>query len=88
MDRSFISGPDINAKSNAIIWAVAELGSKLGMEIVAEGIETAEQVARVQAAGCTMGQGYHFSRPVPPYLINTLIEAGGFDRADDMLRIA
>ncbi len=88
VDRSFVSGPDINSKSNAIIWAVAELGAKLGMEIVAEGIETAEQVARVQAAGCTMGQGYHFSRPVPPYLINTLIQAGCFDPADDMLRIA
>ncbi len=88
VDRSFISGPDINVKSNAIIWAVAELGSKLGMEIVAEGIETAEQVARVQAAGCTMGQGYHFSRPVPPYLINTLIQARCFDPSDDMLRIA
>ncbi|WP_257595346.1 putative bifunctional diguanylate cyclase/phosphodiesterase [Parerythrobacter lacustris] len=73
IDRSFVSGPDVGAKSDAIIRAVAELGSKLEMDIVAEGIETIEQVRVVREAGCTLGQGYHFSRAVPDYLATMLL---------------
>jgi diguanylate cyclase (GGDEF)-like protein len=73
IDRSFVSGPDVGAKSDAIIRAVAELGSKLEMDIVAEGIETIEQVRVVRDAGCTLGQGYHFSRAVPDYLATMLL---------------
>lgn len=73
VDRSFVSGPDVGQKTNAIIHAVAELGSKLGMEIVAEGIETIEQVRIVREAGCTLGQGYYFSRAVPDYLAAMLL---------------
>ena len=50
-----------------IIRAVAELGSQLDMQIVAEGLETIEQVRNVRAAGCTLGQGFYFSRAVPDY---------------------
>ncbi|WP_128892935.1 bifunctional diguanylate cyclase/phosphodiesterase [Erythrobacter sp. HKB08] len=73
VDRSFVSGPDVGTKSDAIIRAVAELGSKLDMDIVAEGIETVEQVEIVRDAGCTLGQGYHFSRAVPDYLATMLL---------------
>jgi EAL domain-containing protein (putative c-di-GMP-specific phosphodiesterase class I) len=73
VDRSFVSGPSVGRKSDAIIRAVAELGAQLDMEIVAEGLETPEQVAAVRAAGCTLGQGYHFSRAVPDYLAAMLL---------------
>ena len=73
VDRSFVSGPDIGRKTQAIIHAVAELGSQLDMEIVAEGLEKAEQVESVRAAGCTLGQGYYFSRAVPDYLAAMLL---------------
>jgi len=85
VDRSFVSGPNVGRKSQAIIRAVAELGSQLDMEIVAEGLETVEQVHAVRAAGCSLGQGYYFSRAVPDYLAAMLLaqerEDGGRLRA-------
>ncbi|MEO5707527.1 MAG: bifunctional diguanylate cyclase/phosphodiesterase [Alteraurantiacibacter sp.] len=74
VDRSFVSGPDVGRKTDAIIRAVAEMGTTLGMEIVAEGLETAEQVDTVRRAGCTLGQGYHFSRAVPEHLALRLLD--------------
>ncbi len=73
IDRSFVSGDNVGQKSDAIIRAVSEMASTLGMEIVAEGLETIEQVAAVRAAGCTLGQGYYFSRAVPDYLAGMLL---------------
>ncbi|WFL76693.1 EAL domain-containing protein [Altererythrobacter arenosus] len=73
VDRSFVSGPNVGLKSDAIIRAVAEMGSTLEMEIVAEGLETIEQVQAVRDAGCTLGQGYYFSRAVPDYLAAMLL---------------
>ncbi len=73
VDRSFVSGPQVGKKSDAIIRAVAEMGATLDMDIVAEGLETIEQVQAVRAAGCTLGQGYYFSRAVPDYLAAMLL---------------
>ena len=73
VDRSFVSGINAGIKSDAIIRAVSGMGSTLGMEIVAEGLETIEQVEAVRAAGCTLGQGYYFSRAVPDYLAAMLL---------------
>ena len=73
VDRSFISGINQGKKSDAIIRAVSGMGQTLGMEIVAEGLETIEQVRAVSEAGCTLGQGYYFSRPVPDYLAAMLL---------------
>ncbi|MDD3797895.1 MAG: EAL domain-containing protein [Novosphingobium sp.] len=73
VDRSFVSGPNIGRKTEAIIRAVAEMGSTLEMDIVAEGLETVEQVQAVRDAGCNLGQGYYFSRAVPDYLAAMLL---------------
>ncbi|GMN03677.1 hypothetical protein MTsPCn3_24080 [Erythrobacter sp. MTPC3] len=73
VDRSFVSGANVGRKSDAIIRAVAEMGSTLEMEIVAEGLETIEQVHAVREAGCTLGQGFYFSRAVPDYLAAMLL---------------
>ena len=73
VDRSFVSGGNTGVKSDAIIRAVSGMGATLGMEIVAEGLETIEQVRAVIAAGCTLGQGYYFSRAVPDYLAAMLL---------------
>jgi diguanylate cyclase (GGDEF)-like protein len=74
VDRSFVSGVNAGEKSGAIIRATSEMAATLGMEIVAEGIETLDQVRAVSAAGCTLGQGYFFSRPVPDYLASLLLD--------------
>ncbi len=73
VDRSFVSGAKVGKKSDAIIRAVAEMGGALGMDIVAEGLETVEQVQVVRDAGCNLGQGYYFSRAVPDYLASMLL---------------
>ena len=73
VDRSFVSGAQVGKKSDAIIRAVAEMGTQLEMRIVAEGLETIEQVQAVREAGCTLGQGYFFSRAVPDYLAAMLL---------------
>lgn len=73
VDRSFVSGINAGRKSEAIIRAVSEMATTLDMSIVAEGLETIEQVNAVRTAGCTLGQGYYFSRAVPDYLAGMLL---------------
>ena len=73
VDRSFVSGENVGRKSDAILRAVAGMGSTLDLDIVAEGLETIEQVQSVRSAGCTLGQGYYFSRAVPDYLAAMLL---------------
>jgi diguanylate cyclase (GGDEF)-like protein len=85
VDRSFVSGAQAGRKSDAIIRAVSQMGHTLGMEIVAEGLETVEQVQAVRAAGCTLGQGYHFSRAIPDYKAALLL-AEEVEEATDELR--
>ena len=63
IDRSFFAG---GARNRAIIRAVAELGRALGLEVVAEGLETAEQVAWARSVGFDLGQGFRFAPPLAP----------------------
>jgi diguanylate cyclase (GGDEF)-like protein/PAS domain S-box-containing protein len=65
IDRSFVRDLGHNPDAAAIIRAVINLGHSLEIEIVAEGIETAAQEARLVAQGCDYGQGYLYSRAVP-----------------------
>ena len=65
IDRAFISDIGGAGKGGDIAGLVCGLGDRLGIELIAEGIEQAEQAARLQAMGCQLGQGYHFARPMP-----------------------
>jgi diguanylate cyclase (GGDEF)-like protein/PAS domain S-box-containing protein len=65
VDCSFVSGLGADAKDTAIITAVLGLGRALGLDVVAEGVETAEQAAILRCLGCSIAQGYHFARPLP-----------------------
>jgi diguanylate cyclase (GGDEF)-like protein/PAS domain S-box-containing protein len=65
IDRSFIKDIDRNRDSAVIIKAIAGLGSSLGIETTAEGVETEEQLEIVRRAGCTEVQGYLVSKPLP-----------------------
>ncbi len=64
IDRSFIDQMGSDKKSAAIVKTILMLGENLGIEVVAEGIETEEQLESLQLLGCRLGQGYFFSRPV------------------------
>ena len=75
IDRSFISELGESGDCTAIVRAIADLGSNLGIPTLAEGVETKKQLAWVRAAGCTEMQGYLFSRPVPAREIAGLLSS-------------
>ncbi|MEJ7703359.1 MAG: sensor domain-containing phosphodiesterase [Geodermatophilaceae bacterium] len=64
IDRSFVSGLGVHREDTAIVAAVVGLAQALGLELVAEGVETDDQRDRLLALGCHRAQGYLFSRPV------------------------
>ena len=65
IDRSFIANMAKNASDAAIVQAIIGLAKSLRLDVVAEGVETREQMDRLVAAGCDEVQGYYFSPPVP-----------------------
>ena len=72
IDRSFVS--DIaGADSLAIVETILSLASHLGIGVVAEGIETAEQLAHLRSLGCPHGQGYWFAKPLAPAAAEELL---------------
>jgi diguanylate cyclase len=75
IDRSFVAGMTANSPDSALVAAAIAMGRALEMEVIAEGIETSEQVADLRELGCPLGQGYLFARPLPPEEIDTLLEA-------------
>ena len=76
IDRSFVSRVHVNRENRAIVNAIVALGQALQMELVAEGIETVEEVRLLQAAGCHLGQGYLFSKPVEAETVACLLRQG------------
>ena len=73
IDRSFVAGMAANSPDSALVAAAIARGRALEMEVVAEGIETSEQVADLRELGCPLGQGYLFARPMPPEEIDSLL---------------
>jgi len=80
IDRSFVRDLAVRPDCMAIIRAVAGLGTSLGISTTAEGMETHEQLERLQAEGCTEAQGFLFSPPRPAAEIPMLL-AGASERA-------
>jgi diguanylate cyclase (GGDEF)-like protein/PAS domain S-box-containing protein len=66
IDRSFVSNVHEDPQSASIVSAFLELSKGLGMTTLAEGIETTEELAFLRERGCALGQGFLFSKPVPP----------------------
>jgi diguanylate cyclase (GGDEF)-like protein/PAS domain S-box-containing protein len=65
IDRSFVAGMTISAEHMAIVSAIVNLAKALRLSVVAEGVETEDQAARLHCLGCHEAQGYLFSRPLP-----------------------
>lgn len=65
LDQSFVRGLPHDRDDLAICTAVIAMGQALGLKVIAEGVETTEQLAVLRALGCDVGQGYLFSHPLP-----------------------
>lgn len=64
IDRSFINCIEMGGKNSEIVRAIVTLAHNLGLDVVAEGVETLQQCQELQTLGCEYGQGYFFSRPL------------------------
>ena len=82
IDREFVSDADSNADHLAICRTLIALGRELGIEVLAEGAETAEEVVALRSLGCELFQGYHFHRPLTGERFERLLH----DLRDDATR--
>jgi len=74
IDREFIRHLPNDSQSTILIGTILGMSKALGLEVVAEGVETEEQLKLLVAMGCHMAQGYYFSKPVPAAEIPALIK--------------
>jgi len=77
IDRTFVRDVNTDAQSASMVSAIIALANNLGMQPLAEGIETQEEWAFLADRGCPFGQGYFFSRPVPAEEITALHRRAG-----------
>ncbi len=75
IDRSFVSRMAAVNENLEIVRTIVTLAHNLGMDVIAEGVETAEQLAQLRALECERAQGYYFSEPVNAQAINRLFSA-------------
>jgi EAL domain-containing protein (putative c-di-GMP-specific phosphodiesterase class I) len=76
IDKSFIKGLGYDVEDTAVVRMIIELAHTLRMVVIAEGVETEEQVTLLEEMGCDMAQGFHFSKPLPPEEIPALLSSG------------
>jgi EAL domain-containing protein (putative c-di-GMP-specific phosphodiesterase class I) len=77
IDRSFVTRMTEGEQPLQIVRTIVELARVMGMDVVAEGIETHEQYMLLRQLGCRFGQGYLFSRPVPAETISAMLRLPG-----------
>jgi diguanylate cyclase (GGDEF)-like protein len=87
IDRSFVMDMCENPHDATIVRSTIELGKNLGLQVVAEGVETQEAWDALRAQGCTLAQGYFIGRPVPADELEALLEERG-SRASDEPQLA
>jgi EAL domain-containing protein (putative c-di-GMP-specific phosphodiesterase class I) len=73
IDRSFIIDLANNPNDQSIVSAIIQMAHSLGMVTLAEGVETAEQLAALRGKGCDQIQGYYFSRPLHAQEFETFV---------------
>lgn len=73
IDQTFVRGVGKNADDTAIVRALVGLGESLGMETVAEGVETAAQAASVRSFGCSTAQGFLYGAACPAHLVSNVV---------------
>jgi EAL domain-containing protein (putative c-di-GMP-specific phosphodiesterase class I) len=76
LDRTLLSDVEHDESARRLAAAAVTLISTLGMTAVAEGIESEAQLGYLAAAGCTLAQGFHLSRPLPADEVGEMLPAG------------
>jgi EAL domain-containing protein (putative c-di-GMP-specific phosphodiesterase class I) len=87
IDRTFVRDVNSDVQSASMVSAIIALASNLKMEPLAEGIETEEEWRFLAARGCASGQGFLFSRPVPPEEILAMHRRSGLTVVDGGLAV-
>jgi diguanylate cyclase (GGDEF)-like protein len=77
IDQSFISGIEFESDNRAIVEAIVGLASNLDLRVIAEGVETPEQLKIVRDLGCHYAQGFYIGHPVPPEAFEDLLRGSG-----------
>ena len=75
IDRSFVAHMDADPSARAIVQLIIDLAHNVNLKLIAEGIETAEQVSQLRNARCEFGQGYFFSKAVDADAVDRLLAA-------------
>ena len=78
IDRAFITNLEQNQTDQAIVRSIIELGHSMNLTVIAEGIETSEQMAILVEMGCDLAQGFYISKPVDFETLCILSEPGGY----------
>lgn len=73
IDRSFVSDLENDPYDSAIVCAVIELGRNLGLDVIAEGVETRTQARFLRERGCEFAQGYYYAHPMPAEALTSLL---------------
>jgi len=74
IDRSFVTDLAVDATGSVLVKAIVDLVHEFGMQAVAEGVEDNVTARRLADMGCDVGQGYHWSRPVAPEDVPTMLD--------------
>jgi len=85
IDKDFVQDMGPDGKGLQLVRMLMLLARDLNMKVIAEGVETEEQLARLSAMKCPYIQGYYFSRPVPAAAIRAMLDAGGHKDANLLL---
>ncbi len=84
IDRTFIADSTVSAHSAGVTVSIISRAHGLGIKVIAEGVETIDQVNMLMEAGCDDVQGYLFSRPVPPESLRAVLMAHELAAQQDM----
>jgi len=83
IDRSFIEDVAVNPSSATLAETIIVMAHKMGKQVVAEGVETIEQLDFLREHGCDIAQGYYLARPLAPSAMAEILEGRILRRADD-----
>ena len=76
IDRSFVERIGDDGEDTEIVQTISTMAHQLGMDVVAEGVQSPGQLYQLREMGCNYGQGYHFSNPVPGEAAESILAEG------------